>query len=70
MGRGPEHRIDVAIALMDHGGFGVAAGREFARLGFGVEQDGSSSISMRDEIGGVLGDVGVLGEHRATGSPT
>ena len=41
-----ERRVDVAVALADDVGFGVAAGREFAGRRRGVEQHGgSSSIS-------------------------
>jgi hypothetical protein len=61
-GGGPKHRIDVAIALMDHGNFGVAAGREFARLGFGGEQDRQFLDLQHDEIGRVFRHIGILGE--------
>ena len=62
--RGFEHRFDVAVALRQDRGFGVAAEREFAGLVAGVEQRRQFLDLHGDEIGGVLGDVGVLGEHR------
>ena len=68
-GCGAKHRIDVAIALLDHGDFGVAAGREFARLGFGGEQDRQFLDLQHDEIGRVFRHVGILGEDRDDGVP-
>ena len=47
---------------MDHGNFGVAPGREFARLGFGGEQDRQFLDLQHDEIGRVFRHIGILGE--------
>jgi hypothetical protein len=62
-GRGAQRRVDVAVALADDGHLGVAAGRELARLGLGGEQDRQLLDLDHDQIGGVLGHVGVFGEH-------
>ena len=68
-GCGAKHRIHVAIALLDHGDFGVAAGREFARLTFGCEQDRQFLDLHRDQVGRVFRHVGILGEDRGDGLP-
>ena len=62
--RGLEHRFDVAVALGQHRGLGVAAERELARLGLRRQQRRQLLDLHGDEIGGVLGDVGIVGEHR------
>ena len=61
---GAEHRIDVAIALADDRRLGAVARRKFHRRRLRVEQRRQFLDLHRDEIGGVLGDVRVFGEHR------
>ena len=53
--RGAQDRVDVAITLADHGYFRAAAGRKFAGLGVGGEQDRHLLDVERDEIHRVLG---------------
>ena len=62
--RGREHRVDVAVALREEGGFGVAAGRELAGLGASIEQRRQFLDLDRDQFGGILGNVRVFREHR------
>ena len=59
-----KHRIDVAVALPDHGRLrccGRARIRPARRSA--SSSGGSSSISSVDEIGRVFGDIGIVGEH-------
>ena len=58
-----EHRLDVAVALREECRFGVTAGRELAGLGARVEQRRQFLDLDRDQLGGVLGNVRILGEH-------
>ena len=60
--RRAQRRVDVAIALANDRHLGVAAGREFAGLGLRVEQDRQFLDLHDDEIGGVLRDVGIIGD--------
>ena len=64
MRRRAEHRIGVAVALGEDRGLGVAAGRELARLVGGMQQRRQFLDLDRDQVGGILGHVGVFGEHR------
>ena len=59
-----EHRVDVAIALADDGGFAGMARRKFDRRGLRVEQRRQLLDLRRDQVGGVLGDIGIGGKHR------
>ena len=62
-----EHGVDVAIALAHDGRLGVASRRELAGLGIGIEQHRQFGDVDGDEVGGVLRDVGIGGEHRRDG---
>ena len=57
-------RVHVAVALADDRHLGVAAGGELARRGLGGEQDGKLLDLHGDQIGGVLGGVGIAREDR------
>ena len=59
-----EHGVDVAVALAHDGRLGVAAGRELAGLRIGGEQHRQFGDLDVDEVGGILRDVGIGGEHR------
>ena len=63
-GRRAQGRVHVAVALAEDGHLRVAAGHELARLGVGREQDGQLLDLHGHEIGGVLGGIGVVREHR------
>ena len=59
-----ERGVDVAEAVMQHDRFGAAAGLEFAGR-IARRHDHRQLFDLdRDQLGGVLGDVGILGEHR------
>ena len=60
VGRRAQRRVDVAVALADDRRLGVAAGRELARLGLGGEQHGQLLDLDADEVGGVLGGIGIV----------
>ncbi len=62
--RRPQGGVDVAVALADDRHLGVAAGGELARLGLGGEQHRQLGDLHGHQIGSVLGNVGILGEHR------
>ena len=62
--RGREHCVDVAVALREEGGFGVAAGRELAGLGASIEQRRQFLDLDRDQFGRILGNIRVFREHR------
>ena len=62
--RGAKRCLDIAIALLDHGNFGVAAGREFARFSLGVQQDRKFFDLQGDEVGRIFRDIRILGEDR------
>ena len=62
-----EHGVDVAIALAHDGRLGVAAGRELAGLRIGGEQHRQFGDVDGDEVGGVLRDIGIDGEHCGDG---
>ncbi len=64
-GCGADRGVDVAVALPDDRHLGVAAGRELARLGFGGKQRRQLLDLHGDEIGCILGDVEIVGEHRS-----
>ena len=59
-----QHAVDIAVALLEHDHFGVAAGRELGGLGGGVEQHRQLGHLDRHQIGRVLGDVRVGGKDR------
>ena len=56
-------RFEVAVALADDVGLGAPAGRKFARRTLGIEQRGQFLDLDIDEVGRVLGEIGVGGEH-------
>ena len=58
-----EYGVDVAIALPDHGCFAGMARRKFGRRCLRVEQWRQFVDLDRNEIGGILGSVGVRGKH-------
>ena len=58
-----ERLLDVAIALADHRGFARMAGRKFDRRRLRVDDRRQVFDLDRDQIGGVLGDVWIYGEH-------
>ena len=60
---GGERRVDVAIALAHHGGLGRMAGIEFAGRRVGREQRRQFFDFDRDQIGGILGEIGIGREH-------
>ena len=64
---GGERRIDVAVAVAHGQRRGAAAVVEFAgRVARGQERRQRLDLDL-DEIGGILGDIGILGEHRRDG---
>jgi len=63
VGRVAEHRVDIAITLADDRRFAGMARRKLGRAACASSSGGSSSISAVDQIGGVLGDIGIDGEH-------
>ena len=62
--RGAEGRVHVAGFLFDDGGLGGAFLVERAGRRCGIENDRQRLDIERDQIGGVLGDVWIGGEHR------
>ena len=54
--------FEVAIPLADDIGFAVVAGCELARRIFGGQQDRQFLDPDIDEVGGILGKIGILGE--------
>ena len=60
--RRAQDRVDVAITLADDAHLGAAAGRELSRLGVGGEQDRQLIDLEGDEVGRVLGHVGIVGK--------
>ena len=59
-----ERRVDVAIAFAHDGGLGRMAGRRIRPAAPSASSSaGSSSMSTRDQVGGVLGEIGIGREH-------
>ena len=58
-----KRRVDVAVALVNDRRFGVASRREFARRGLGVEDHGQFPDVHGHQIGSVLRDIRIVGEH-------
>ncbi len=61
--RGGKSRRHVAIAFAHDRGFGRMAGAKFAGRRVGREQFGQTLNLDRHQVGGVLGGIGVAGEH-------
>ena len=57
-----EGGIEVAVFLADHGSLGGAAGLELGRLAVRLQQRRQFLRLDRDCLGGVLGEIGVLGK--------
>ncbi len=62
--RGAKHLVDIAVALADDRRLGVAAAGELPRLVGRRHHDRQFLDLDRDQIGGVLGHVGVGRKHR------
>ena len=59
-----EHRIDVAVALIQNRGFGVAAKGKLGGVVARIELRRQRLDLDRNKIGGILGNIRILGEHR------
>ena len=59
-----QRRVHVAVALADDRHLGAAAGRELGRLGLRGQQHGQLLDLHADEVGSVLGGIGIAREHR------
>ncbi len=58
-----ERRIEVAIFLADIARRGRTARLEFAGLAIGVQQNGQLLHIEQDPVGGILGEIRIVGEH-------
>jgi hypothetical protein len=56
--------VEIAVAFGDHSGLGIASWREFARRRGRIEARCQPLDHRCDEVGDVLGHIGVGGEHR------
>ena len=58
-----ERRINVAVALLDHGGFGGMTGQKLVRRGGGIQQHRQFFYFHCHQIGSVLGEIRVFGKY-------